>query len=213
MNATRIAFASGVSTSTGKARFRPIRTVRTAGFVLRLEKYMLLRPWVTGVDSATPQAMTEQERTFRILLIEDNPADAELLRIAFAESAVARTELSVLADSTKLIHFLHGQGPFTGAPLPDLILLDYHHPLNGGVALAQVNGSPDIVHIPVVVITGSDDPDVIDEAYSRHANCVLRKPADLDGLMQMARDIEAYWFKKVRLPRRRQPAQPSYANL
>jgi two-component system, chemotaxis family, response regulator Rcp1 len=149
--------------------------------------------------------------TYRILLIEDNRADAELLKIAVSECKEVKAVVDVLADSTRLTHYLHGQGEFEGVHVPDMIILDYHHPVNGGVALAQLAGSPDLIHIPVLVLTGSDDPKVIDEAYSRHANCVLRKPCDLDSMIELVCDIERFWFKKAVLPVRRQPSAPNSA--
>lgn len=154
-----------------------------------------------------------EKPAYRILLIEDNRADAELLKIAFGECKIENLSIDVLADSTRLIHYLHGHGEHAGAPMPDLILLDFHHPVNGGVALAQVAGSPDLIHIPIVVLTGSEDPAVVYEAYARHANCVLRKPGDLDGMIEVACDIVRFWFQKVMLPVRRQAAKPSSATL
>ena len=154
-----------------------------------------------------------EPNTYRILLIEDNPADAELLKIAFSEYRRAGLTIDVLADSTRLIHYLHGQGEFARASMPDLIVLDYHHPINGGVALAQLGGSPDLLHIPVIVITGSDDPRTVYEAYARHANCVLKKPRDLDGMVELACNLARFWFDHAVLPLRRPASPPSYSLL
>lgn len=153
--------------------------------------------------------MSEQD-SYRILLIEDNRADAELLRFAFGECG-ERISVDVLADSTRLIHYMHKQGDFAAAGTPDLVVLDYHHPINGGVALAQLGGSPDLMHIPVVVVTGSDDPRVVYEAYARHANCVFRKPCDLDSMIALACDIVRFWFNKAVLPVRGRAAAPAAA--
>jgi two-component system, chemotaxis family, response regulator Rcp1 len=154
-----------------------------------------------------------ETKTYRILLIEDNPADAELLKIAFSECRDARLTIDVLADSTRLTHYLHGKGEFTRVEMPDLIVLDYHHPVNGGVALAQIGGSPDLMHIPVIVITGSDDPDTVYEAYARHANCVLKKPCDLNELIDLACELARFWFRKAVLPVRRAASEPSRSQL
>ena len=152
-----------------------------------------------------------QNVVYRILLIEDSKADAELLKIAFGECKDAQVEVEVLPDSTRLTHYMHGQGEFAGVKIPDLIVLDYHHPINGGVALAQLAGSPDLMHIPIVVMTGSEDPKTVYEAYSRHANCVMRKASDLDGMIETACEIARFWFRKAVLPPRRQSSAPSAA--
>jgi CheY-like chemotaxis protein len=155
----------------------------------------------------------KETNTYRVLLIEDNPADAELLKIAFSECRDVSLTIDVLADSTRLIHYLHGQAEFTGASMPDLIVLDYHHPINGGVALAQIGGSPDLTHIPVIVMTGSDDPQTVYEAYSRRANCVLKKPRDLDGMVDLACDLTRFWFVRAVLPIRRPASEPTNSRL
>lgn len=142
--------------------------------------------------------MERQSRVFDLLVVEDNPADAQLLKLAFAECKVP-TRISVLEDSRDAMAYLYGIAPYEGAASPDLILLDFHMPTNGGIALAQIKGDPDLL-TPVIVFTGSDNPRQVEEIYRRHANCCFRKPNNLKELFQVVCDIAAHWLGQAILP-------------
>ena len=148
------------------------------------------------------------ERVFEVLLIEDNPADAKILQFAFAECPVAKTHVSILNDSKDAIHYMHGLGRYSGVAIPDLILLDYHLPVNGGIALAELKGNPDFHHIPVIVVTGSENQRDVDEVYRRHGNCVFYKPGQLEDVMELVCEISTMWLKRARLPSRKKPSPP-----
>ncbi len=140
-------------------------------------------------------------RVFDLLVVDDNPADAQMLKMAFAECNVP-TRINILEDSRDAIPYLYGIGKFEGAASPDLILLDFHMPTNGGMALAQIKGDPDLL-TPVIVLTGSDDPKQVEEIYRRHANCCFRKPSNLKELLGVVCDIATHWLNQAALPRRK----------
>lgn len=81
----------------------------------------------------------------------------------------------MLSDSKDAILFLYGEGAYAGAQLPDLIVLDYHMPTDGGLALAEIKGNRDFQQIPVVVITGSNNPYDVSDIDRRHANAAIKK--------------------------------------
>jgi CheY-like chemotaxis protein len=145
--------------------------------------------------------MEREKRIFELLVVEDNPADAQLLRLAFAECDVA-TRINVLEDSRDAISYLYGVGKYADCAAPDLILLDFHMPTNGGMALAQIKGDPDLL-TPVIVFTGSDDPKQVEEIYRRHANCCFRKPGTLKDLFGVACEIASHWLNQATLPPRK----------
>lgn len=142
------------------------------------------------------------ENEFEILLVEDNPADARLLEHAILQCDAARTHVSTLSASRDIIHYLHHVGKYGDSETPDLVLLDYHMPIDGGIALSELKGNPDFQQIPVLVLTGSDNPGDVEDVYRRHANCCFKKPHTLDGLIELACDIEKLWLIKAMLPRR-----------
>ena len=109
---------------------------------------------------------------------------------------------STLGASRDIIHYLHHVGKYSDSPTPDLVLLDYHMPIDGGIALSELKGNPDFQQIPVLVLTGSDNPRDVEDVYRRHANCCFRKPGTLDDLLELTRDIAKLWLLKAMLPRR-----------
>jgi chemotaxis family two-component system response regulator Rcp1 len=142
----------------------------------------------------------ESHRSIEILLVEDNPGDVRLT-IEALNDAKLRNNLSVVRDGVEAMAFLQQERPYVEVPHPDLILLDLNLPrMDGREVLAQVKAHPDLLHIPVVVLTTSDSqPDIL-QAYELHANCYITKPVDLDQFIKIVRSIEDFWLTIVRLP-------------
>jgi two-component system, chemotaxis family, response regulator Rcp1 len=134
------------------------------------------------------------------LLVEDNPGDVELIRLAL-KNGHATNRISVVEDGEQAIHFLERTGKYTDASPPDLILLDLNLPrIDGREVLEAIKTDPKLKHIPVVVFTTSDAQRDVQQAYHRHANCYVTKPADADAFLRAVRDIETFWLTLVRLP-------------
>lgn len=135
-----------------------------------------------------------------ILLVEDSPGDARLMREAFKELSTP-TRLHLALDGVEAMEFLTRTGRFGDAPSPDLMLLDLNLPRRDGrEVLELVKGDPALRHIPVLVLsTSASEADVI-SSYRRHANCYLTKPADLDEFLEVVRRIEQFWLRVARLP-------------
>jgi len=143
---------------------------------------------------------TEAVAPIEILLVEDNPGDARLTREALKDGRV-RHHLSVVADGVEALAFLRAQGGHARAPRPDLILLDLNIPkMDGRQVLAEIKADPDLVRIPVVVLTTSKAEEDIARTYDLHANCYINKPVDLDQFMTVVKAIEDFWLTIVRLP-------------
>jgi two-component system, chemotaxis family, response regulator Rcp1 len=135
-----------------------------------------------------------------ILLVEDNPGDVRLTREALREAKV-RNNLHVVDDGVKALQFLRRQGEYAGATRPDLILLDLNLPRMGGrEVLTEIKADPDLLQIPVVVLTSSQAEQDIVRAYELHANCYISKPVSLDQFVSVVKSIEDFWFTIVRLP-------------
>jgi len=137
---------------------------------------------------------------FEILLVEDNPSDAELVEEALA-AWKAPNRLRVVDDGDKALRFLHRYPPYSEAATPDLILLDLNLPKKDGIeVLREVKGDSRLVLIPLIVLTTSDRENDVRKAYSLHANCYLTKPLEIDAFIDKVRSIEQFWLTHARLP-------------
>lgn len=144
--------------------------------------------------------MKNSEREFEILVIEDHAADARLMREAWQNCSKVRSRIRVLEDSKDAIVYLRCAPPYEDAVRPDLVLLDYKMPVDGGIALTEIKGDPDYLQIPVLVVTGSTDAQDILDAYRRHANCVYGKPLYLDDWISLVSNIADHWFGQILRP-------------
>jgi CheY-like chemotaxis protein len=152
--------------------------------------------------------MPTNSRIIEILLIEDNPGDVNLTRIALADTPTAthrereiNVNLSVVVDGVEAMNFLHRQGEYHQAIHPDLILLDWNLPRKDGrEVLSEIKADQRLQRIPVVVLTTSESEVDIIKAYNLHANCYITKPVDFHKFVDIIRSIEDFWFNIVQLP-------------
>jgi two-component system, chemotaxis family, response regulator Rcp1 len=144
--------------------------------------------------------MNPPSSPIEVLLVEDNPGDVRLTREALKEGKVCNN-LSVVQDGVQAMAFLRREGPYAGAPRPDVILLDLNLPRKDGrEVLEEVKNDPQLRSIPVVVLTSSEADRDIARAYALHANCYITKPVDLDQFITVVKSIEDFWFSIVKLP-------------
>ena len=99
------------------------------------------------------------------------------------------------------MHFLRRAGDYANAPRPGLILLDLNLPRrNGHEVLAEVKADPDLLSIPVVVLTTSQAEEDILRSYSLHANAYISKPVDFERFIDVVRQIDDFFLTLVKLP-------------
>jgi chemotaxis family two-component system response regulator Rcp1 len=140
------------------------------------------------------------ERTAEVLLVEDNEADIRLTREVLSDGRLMN-RLNVARDGEEAMAFLRKQSPYEDAARPDLILLDLNLPRKDGrEVLAEIKGDPELMRIPVVILTTSRAEADIVQTYGLHANCYIVKPVDLGQFIGVIRSIEEFWLKVVRLP-------------
>jgi two-component system, chemotaxis family, response regulator Rcp1 len=145
--------------------------------------------------------MTIRGEPVDILLVEDNPGDARLMKEALAEARM-RNRLHVMADGGEALAYLRRQDPFAGAVRPDLILLDLNLPgKDGRDVLAEVKGDRDLRRIPLVILSTSRAEADIARAYDLHANAYVTKPLDIEQFITVVRSIEDFWLTIVELPK------------
>ena len=132
-----------------------------------------------------------------ILLVEDNPDDVELTRIAFAEAG-SEHRLVVVADGAEAVDYLLGKGKHAGrdpADLPALVLLDLNLPkLNGREVLQAIRADPATRSLPVVVLTTSAEPLDVGGVYELGANSYIQKPVEFERFVDVVRQIGLYWL-------------------
>ncbi|MFM1770222.1 MAG: hypothetical protein RJA22_2751 [Verrucomicrobiota bacterium] len=135
-----------------------------------------------------------------ILLVEDNPGDARLVREAW-RGLPGDSVMHHVPDGDAAMEFLRAQAAHPGAPQPDLILLDLNLPRkHGREVLAEIKADDRLRRIPVVVLTAAQSEEDIQAAYNLKASCCVPKPGDLDRFQQVVRSIGEFWLSTAELP-------------
>lgn len=136
-----------------------------------------------------------QNAAKRILVVEDNPGHRELLHEALNQHGFGSvTQLECDVDSASA--WLHRQTTSPQQMLPSLILLDLKLKGESGLELLlRLRANHQLTHLPVVIITTSDDPHDIDTCYGAGANGYVVKPGTFDDLTALVGDLCRYWLK------------------
>jgi two-component system response regulator len=135
-----------------------------------------------------------------VLLVDDDPGDVLLVREAFEDHKVGNM-LSVVSDGVEALEYVRGQGSYTDATRPDLILLDLNLPRKSGTeVLEEIKGDPALSTIPVVVLTTSEAEEDIVRAYKLHANAYITKPVDFEQFTKIVHQIDDFFIGLVKLP-------------
>jgi len=132
-----------------------------------------------------------------IILIEDNPDDAELVIRALRKNGISNP-LVHLHDGEEALNFFFSEGPYKGHHLrhyPRLILLDLKMPkVDGLEVLRRVKSDERLRLIPVVLLSSSkEDKDII-ESYQLGVNSYVVKPVEFDRLMKTVQGLGLYWL-------------------
>jgi two-component system, response regulator len=132
-----------------------------------------------------------------ILLVEDNPQDAELTMRALKKSSLAN-RLFVVEDGAEALDFLFCRGKYGARDLvhsPKVVLLDLKLPKMSGLEVLQaLKGDERTRSIPVVIVTSSkEDPD-IKAAYALGANSYVVKPVDFEAFADAVSKLGLYWL-------------------
>ncbi len=139
----------------------------------------------------------------QIVLIEDNPADAELTVRALKKYHVAN-EILLLKDGEEASDYFFAKGQYSGrppVPLPKLILLDLKLPkVDGLELLRRLKAGPRTRRIPVVILTSSRQEQDLVESYELGVNSYLVKPVDFSQFAETARTLGLYWLLLNQVP-------------
>jgi two-component system response regulator len=139
----------------------------------------------------------------KILLVEDNPYDAELTLRALKKSGLAN-KLLTFPDGVEALDFLFGQGMYAGRNLaarPKVIFLDLKLPrANGLEVLARIKADERTRMIPVVILTSSQEESDIVRSYDLGVNSYTVKPVDFDKFFQVVEELGLYWLLLNKVP-------------
>jgi two-component system response regulator len=126
----------------------------------------------------------------RVLLVEDNPDDLELARLAFARGHIA-SSVDVARDGAEALEYLFA----SGTEPPQVVLLDIKLPLVDGIdVLRRVKADPRTRHIPVVMLTSSAQDRDLHACYELGANSYIVKPVDMEQFIAAVNNIGVYWL-------------------
>jgi len=140
-------------------------------------------------------------RSVHVLLVEDNPADADLTSEVLTESI--DVQVSLAKDGVEALELLEQDGDWSAPGRPTLILLDLNLPRKDGRQVLSILKTHDLLRrIPVVVLSSSESDKDITSCYELGANCYITKPVDLQTFRAAVRAIEQFWLVKARLPTR-----------
>lgn len=144
----------------------------------------------------------ENMSSVNILLVEDNPGDIRLTKEVLKGGKI-RNNLYVATDGEEALLYLKRIGQYANAVVPDIILLDLNLPKKDGrEVLAEIKADPNLMCIPVIVLTTSAAEQDILNMYSQHANCYITKPVDFNQFINVIRLIENFWLTIVKLPKK-----------
>lgn len=139
--------------------------------------------------------------THHILLVEDDPADANLVRLALRHSVCPIT-LHHVGDGQACLDYLAAALKSPGATaMPQLVLLDLNLPkVSGREVLRHLRQHPVLQTLPVVILSTSVARDDIVTCFRQGANSFHSKPMDFDDFTALIQSLTQYWLTKVALP-------------
>jgi CheY-like chemotaxis protein len=138
----------------------------------------------------------DQFEQIEILLVEDNPLDAELTMTALTSGKIANN-ITWVKDGVEALDYLFRRGEYAGRSdeLPRLVLLDLKMPrVNGIEVLAAIRADERTKRIPVVVMTSSEEESDIAKTYDLGVNSYVVKPLDFNAFSDVTRRAGYYWL-------------------
>ncbi len=143
---------------------------------------------------------TKPKGPFHLLLVEDEFADAELFSELISEIS-PEIKIHHVTNGQEALDFVTLRGQYAQAPFPHLIVLDLNMPvMNGHDFLRRAKREDRARSIPVLVLSTSDHPRDITQAYHEYASSYVVKPGSFDEYRNLLALIESYWRGAVRLP-------------
>jgi CheY-like chemotaxis protein len=132
-----------------------------------------------------------------ILLVEDNPLDAELMLRSLQDHKIANSTVTWVRDGQEALDYVFRRGAYSGRVdiQPSLIFLDLKMPRVGGIEVTRIlKGDDRTKQIAIVVMTSSKEESDIAASYNFGANSYIVKPLDFESFTEVARQAGYYWL-------------------
>ncbi|MEW6775405.1 MAG: response regulator [Bdellovibrionota bacterium] len=135
--------------------------------------------------------------TCHVLLVDDNPADLDLVRFALEETGLPHS-LAVAQDGAEALGYLRREGAHREARRPDLIFLDVKLPKKDGKqVLEEIRRDERLKDLLVVMLSSSDAPGDVTRSYELGADAYLFKPRSLDDTISLISSATRFWLSPV----------------
>jgi CheY-like chemotaxis protein len=148
-------------------------------------------------DAAGPTV----HRRIQILVVEDNPGDADLIRDTLHES-VSHLDITVVTDGEEAVEYLRQRDTDSSeSQIPDFVLLDLNLPkMSGHEVLREARKSEGLRSLPIIIVTSSDATRDVATSYALGANCYVIKPGELVAFQSTMKAVSDFWCRVVKLP-------------
>lgn len=133
----------------------------------------------------------------RVLLVDDDVIGQRLLTKALVAQNVF-SEIDFFNDGSELLDYLHQRGPYANEPVSlasVIVLLDLFMPdVNGFDVLQDIRSTPQLCALPVIIFSGSDNPEDIRRSYELGANAYVVKPQGATEVAQRMKELVTFWM-------------------
>jgi chemotaxis family two-component system response regulator Rcp1 len=151
----------------------------------------------TSEVSGLPEVKSLKQ--IEVLVVQSNPADTFMTIEAF-KSVGLTSGLHCVPEGSDALMYVKRRGRYTEASVPDLIFLDLSQPTLSALKIIRVvKSTPALMHIPIVVAAGSDDPKFVRSVYALNGNCFIRKPGEIENFVRFIETCYQFWGSVVTL--------------
>lgn len=151
----------------------------------------------------------QSRRTPKVLIVEDQPEHAHLLRAAL-EECVPDVSCTILPDVPEALAYVAGQDSRTAATSPELVFLDMLLPSGSGLdVLGAIRHHPTLKSTPVLVLSCSEQVEHIKAAYALNVTGYINKPDGFPDLERTVKTIARFWLETATLPEKSGPRKYS----
>lgn len=144
------------------------------------------------------------QHSIEILVADDDAEDRMLIKDALLESRL-KNGIQFVEDGEQLMAYLNNSGKYSDKdkyPLPGIILLDLNMPKKDGrESLREIKQDSRLKSIPIVVLTTSKAEEDILKTYNLGVSSFITKPVSFEGLVNVMKTLNKYWFEIVELPK------------
>lgn len=143
-------------------------------------------------DSNQMASLPHQSIEGSVLVVDDHEPTAQIIATVLEEICTSLS-LHIVENGKKCLEVL--QSKPEPRLQPDLVLLDLEMPVMCGMTVLETReGDATLSGIPIIVFSGTDDQDTIDECYEKGANAFITKPDDLDEYSTVLQDTISFWL-------------------